>query len=100
MARTGSRQNEPVDVFRMALLPGALAGLVGGLVFAAAMTQLGVLPTIAMSVRTNSTVISVIVHVITASLIGAGFGLWCGANKRNLARHCSGGWFMACSGGF
>ena len=62
------------DVFRMALLPGALAGLVGGLVFAAAMTQLGVLPTIAMSVRTNSTVISVIVHVITASLIGAGFG--------------------------
>ena len=62
------------DVLRMAVVPGALAGLVGGLVFAAALPQLGVLPTIALAVPTNSAVIGVIVHVVTAAIIGAGFG--------------------------
>ena len=58
-----------------ALLPGALAGLVGGLVFGAAMTQWGLLSTIALTVHTTSVVISVIVHLLTAVILGAAFGI-------------------------
>jgi uncharacterized membrane protein YagU involved in acid resistance len=56
-------------------LPGALAGLVGGLVFGAAMTQLGLLPTIASLVRAESDAVGLIVHLFVAAIIGAGFGL-------------------------
>jgi uncharacterized membrane protein YagU involved in acid resistance len=63
------------DVLRSGLLPGALAGLVGGLVFGAAMTQLGLLPTIAVLVRSESDVAGFMVHIGAAAIIGAGFGL-------------------------
>ena len=63
------------DIVRCGLLPGALAGLVGGLVFGAAMTQLGLLPTIASLARAESDAVGLIVHLIGATIIGAGFGL-------------------------
>ena len=54
---------------------GALAGLVGGLVFGAAMTQLGMLPTIASLVKADSPVIGFALHMLIAAVIGASFGL-------------------------
>ena len=54
---------------------GALAGLVGGLVFGAAMTQLGMLPTIASLVKADSPVVGFALHMLIAAVIGAGFGL-------------------------
>ena len=55
--------------------PGAIAGLVGGLVFGAAMLQLGFLPTVASLVRAQSSVTGFLVHMGIAAIIGAGFGL-------------------------
>lgn len=63
------------DIVRDGLLPGALAGLVGGLVFGVAMSQLELLPTIASLVRAQSAWVGMIVHLIGAAVIGAGFGL-------------------------
>jgi uncharacterized membrane protein YagU involved in acid resistance len=55
---------------------GMPAGLVGGLVFGAAMIELGdVLPTIAGIVRADSPVVGFLVHMAIAAVIGAGFGL-------------------------
>ncbi|MGH9268580.1 MAG: hypothetical protein ACRD0D_10445, partial [Acidimicrobiales bacterium] len=53
---------------------GAGAGVAGGLVFAAAMTQLGVLPTLASLVRTSSPTAGFLVHMMIATAVGAGFG--------------------------
>jgi uncharacterized membrane protein YagU involved in acid resistance len=58
-----------------AILFGALSGLVGGLVFGAAMLALGLLPAIASLVRADSPLVGFVVQIILASLIGAGFGL-------------------------
>lgn len=54
---------------------GALAGLVGGLVFGAAMVQLGMLPTIASLVKADSPVVGFALHMIVAAMIGASFGV-------------------------
>lgn len=54
---------------------GALAGLVGGLVFGAAMGAYGALPTVASIVRTDSPVVGFAVHLVIAAAIGVGFGL-------------------------
>lgn len=55
---------------------GALAGLAGGAVFAAAMLQLGdALPAIAGIVRSDRTAIGLVVHAIVAALIGMAFGV-------------------------
>jgi uncharacterized membrane protein YagU involved in acid resistance len=60
---------------RKGLLPGAVAGVVGGLVFGAAMLQTGELPTIASLVRATTVEAGFVVHMAIAALIGAGFGL-------------------------
>lgn len=60
---------------RQGMLPGALAGLVGGLVFGAAMFRLGVLPTIASLVRADTAGIGFAVHMTIAAVVGTGFGL-------------------------
>lgn len=60
---------------------GALAGLAGGLVFGAAMTQLGVLPSVASLVRAESAVVGFIVHMLIAAVIGAGFGILVGRQR-------------------
>ena len=63
------------DVFRTGIMPGALAGLVGGLVFGAAMSELDLLPTFAELVRTDSALVGFIVLMVSAGVIGAGFGV-------------------------
>lgn len=63
------------------LIPGALAGSVGGLVFGAAMIELGVLDSIASLVRANSPVLGFFVHMVVAVLIGAGFGVLVGTQR-------------------
>lgn len=57
------------------VIPGAVAGLVGGIVFGAAMVQLGVLPTVASLVRTDSPVVGLVVHMAIAAIVGAGLGI-------------------------
>ena len=57
------------------VLSGAIAGLAGGLVFGAAMVELGVLDSIASVVGADdSTLLGVIVHMSIAAIVGAGFG--------------------------
>ena len=63
------------DVLGRVVAPGALAGLSGGAVFGVAMSQLGVLPTIASLVRADSTVIGLVVHMVIAAIIGVGFAV-------------------------
>jgi len=60
---------------RTGALPGALAGVAGGLAFGAAMVQLGNLPTVASLVRANTVAVGFIVHMTIAAIIGAGFGM-------------------------
>jgi len=60
---------------RAAVLPGALAGLAGGLVFGAAMVPLGMLPTVASLVRTDAAAVGLVVHLAVAVALGAGLGL-------------------------
>ena len=66
------------DVRRQAketLVPGSLAGLVGGLAFGAAMIELGVLPSVASLVRTDSPVIGFGVHMSIAAIVGIGLAI-------------------------
>lgn len=58
-----------------ALMPGVIAGLVGGVVFGVAMAEYGALPTIASLVRADTAGAGFAVHMAIAALIGAGFGL-------------------------
>lgn len=57
------------------LVPGALAGLIGGTAFGAAMVQLGVLPTVASLVRTDSPLIGFVVHMAIAAIVGSGLAI-------------------------
>ncbi|MGW2563208.1 hypothetical protein ACWCXB_29070 [Streptomyces sp. NPDC001514] len=54
---------------------GALAGLVGGLVFGAVMVRIGFLPTVAAIVRTDSSIVGFAVHLLIAAIVGGVFGL-------------------------
>jgi uncharacterized membrane protein YagU involved in acid resistance len=54
---------------------GALAGVAGGLVFGAAMAELGVLPTVASLVRVDTPVVGFAVHMVIAAVVGALFGV-------------------------
>jgi len=60
---------------RQTILPGALAGLGGGIAFGAAMIELGVLPSVASLVRTDSPTVGFIVHMTIAAIVGAGLGI-------------------------
>ena len=62
--------------WRTGILPGAMAGLIGGVVFGLTLLELGLLPAIAQLVRVNSTVVGFVVHMAAAGIIGAGFGFW------------------------
>lgn len=66
------------QVWRTGLLPGALAGLAGGLVFGVTMYERGQLPTIAQLVRPvtgiDSAVAGFILVLVVAGVLGAGFG--------------------------
>ncbi|MBI3943799.1 MAG: hypothetical protein HY326_12355 [Chloroflexi bacterium] len=54
---------------------GAIAGLVGGLIFTLVMVQIGFLPTVASLIGSSSVVAGFIVHLIISDLIGASYGL-------------------------
>lgn len=63
------------DLLRRGLVPGALAGLLGGLVSGAGLSQLGALPPTASLVRADSPVVGFIFHMAVAAILGAGFGV-------------------------
>jgi uncharacterized membrane protein YagU involved in acid resistance len=60
---------------REGALPGALAGLVGGVAFGASMVELGQLESIASLVRADTPAVGAVVHAIVAAIVGAAFGL-------------------------
>ena len=63
------------ELVRGGLLPGAIGGLAGGVVFGAAMIELGLLPSVASIVRVESPVVGFIVHMTIAAIIGSGLGV-------------------------
>lgn len=60
---------------RRTVASGSIAGWVGGLAFGAAMLELGVLPTVASLVRTDSALIGGVVHMLIAAVVGAALAL-------------------------
>jgi uncharacterized membrane protein YagU involved in acid resistance len=58
-----------------ALARGAVAGLIGGLLFTIVMVQIGFLPTVASLVGSTSPLSGFIVHLLIANLIGMSYGL-------------------------
>ena len=67
--------NKLNEILTTGFLPGAMAGLVGGLVFGVTMSELDQLPTFAEIVRADSSLIGFIVVLAVAVIIGAAFGL-------------------------
>ncbi len=63
------------DVARHGLLPGALAGLLGGVISGAALSRIGALPATAALVRSDSAVVDFLIHTVVAAVLGAGFGV-------------------------
>jgi uncharacterized membrane protein YagU involved in acid resistance len=55
--------------------PGAVAGLLAGLVLGAAMLQLGAMPTIASVLHSDSVAVGLVVQLAASVLVGIGFGL-------------------------
>jgi uncharacterized membrane protein YagU involved in acid resistance len=66
---------------RDALGSGALAGLAGGAAFAATMAIQGQLATVASIVHTDNVVAGLAVHMVIATILGAGFGLLMAARR-------------------
>lgn len=64
-----------MSLTRQGVLPGALAGLAGGLVFGAAQGSLGALSGVAAIVRSDSPGLGFALHMVIAVVVGAGFGL-------------------------
>src|SRR3954454_25037810 len=58
-----------------AVLTGALAGLAGGLVFGAALTELAPLPSMALLMVTGSPALGFVLHMMVAAALGSGFWL-------------------------
>jgi uncharacterized membrane protein YagU involved in acid resistance len=63
------------EITRRGMLPGALAGLAGGMVSGIALSQIGALPSTASLVRLGSPVVGFTVHLVVAVLLGAAFGV-------------------------
>jgi uncharacterized membrane protein YagU involved in acid resistance len=57
---------------------GAIAGLAGGLVFGMMMAMMGMLPMVAMLVRSESAFVGFIVHMLISAFIGAVYGFVAG----------------------
>lgn len=66
------------------LVRGALAGLVGGVIFTAMMLVLGMLPIIASLIGSSSPLVGFIIHMNIASIIGAIFGVLYGQPETTL----------------
>lgn len=65
----------PTALLRHPAAAGAIAGVVGGLVFGATMASLGTMASVALIVRTDSTAVGFGVHLVISAVLGAGFGL-------------------------
>ena len=63
------------DLMASGVLPGAVGGVAGGIVFGAAMLDLGVLSSVASIVGVESAVVGFIVHMAIAATVGAGLGV-------------------------
>jgi len=61
-----------------ALTAGILAGVGGGLVFGAMMAMQGMLPMVAMLVRSDNPLVGFVVHLLISAVIGAIYGLVAG----------------------
>jgi uncharacterized membrane protein YagU involved in acid resistance len=59
---------------RQGALPGAIAGLAGGVFFGAALRLLGLLPSVAALVRSDSSWVGLALHLVISAVVGAGFG--------------------------
>ena len=57
------------------LIAGAVSGLIGGVMFGLMMGVMGMLPMVAMLVRSESAVVGFLVHLVISAIIGAGFAL-------------------------
>ncbi len=57
------------------LIGGAVSGLIGGVVFGMMMGMMGMLPMVAMLIKSESGVVGFLVHMVISAIIGAGFGL-------------------------
>jgi len=73
MTRTGS------------VAAGVAGGLVGGVAFGLLMQMMGMMPMVAMLVRSESVFVGWLVHLVIASAIGISFALLFGAWARTLA---------------
>jgi uncharacterized membrane protein YagU involved in acid resistance len=72
----GARDEEGIGIRGLrAVARGAVAGMIGGLVFTVIMLRIGVLPTVARLVGASSPWTGFLVHLVIANLIGASFGL-------------------------
>jgi len=58
-----------------AVVRGAAAGLVGGLLFTLVMLQIGFLPTVARLVGSDSALVGFVVHLVIAEVVGASYGV-------------------------
>jgi uncharacterized membrane protein YagU involved in acid resistance len=58
-----------------AIRSGALAGLVGGVLFTAVMVAVGALPTVARMVGSANPVVGLIVHLVIAQIIGVSYAV-------------------------
>lgn len=67
------------------LVAGVAGGLVGGVAFGLLMHMMGMMPMVAMLVRSESVFVGWIVHLVIASAIGASFALFFGGWARTLA---------------
>ena len=63
------------NILSAGVVPGALGGLAGGLVFGGAMADLGLLPTVASIFRVQDPYVGFIVHMVIAAIVGAGLGI-------------------------
>ncbi len=61
------------------VIAGAVAGLIGGVLFGIMMGMMGMLPMVAMLVKSENAVVGFLVHMVISAIIGAGFGLVFGA---------------------
>lgn len=57
------------------IITGAVAGIIGGVVFGMMMAIMGMLPMVAMLVKSESAAVGFIVHLVISAAIGAGYGL-------------------------
>ena len=63
------------EVARTGILPGALAGLVGGLIFGVTVWDAGRLAEVGQLFRADSSEIGLAVAIVVGSILGAGFGV-------------------------